>query len=112
VRRPRSAGDPDDRDRLRLRKIPWTKAGESVFFRDMTQTDRKHVTPGSLLLDFVLVVGFFAYMFTVLRPHVQSNDPFYINLWGALGSACMSSVFWLAVQMFRVVYRAQRDAKK
>jgi hypothetical protein len=31
-------------------------------------------------------------------------------LWGGLTAACMSGVFWLAVQMFRVVLRAQRAA--
>jgi hypothetical protein len=33
-----------------------------------------------------------------------------IMLWGGLTAACMSGVFWLAVQMFRVVLRAQRAA--
>jgi hypothetical protein len=78
----------------------------------MNTTTQKLVTPASLAVDAVLVLGFFALMFTVLRPHVQSNDPIYITLWAGLGSACMSSVFWLAVQMFRVVYRAQHTSKK
>jgi hypothetical protein len=83
-----------------------------LLFPAMAQSDQKFVTPVSLVVDFILVVGFFAYMFTVLRPHVQSNDPTYITIWAGLGSACMSGVFWLAVQMFRVVYRAQKAAKK
>jgi hypothetical protein len=78
----------------------------------MNTTSQKLVTPTSLAVDAVLVLGFFAFMFTVLRPHVQSNDPVYITLWAGLGSACMSAVFWLAVQMFRVVYRAQHASKK
>jgi hypothetical protein len=35
-----------------------------------------------------------------------------VLLWGGLTSACMSGVFWLAIQMFRVVLKAQLAAKK
>jgi len=72
----------------------------------------KHTTAASLAVDAVLVLGFFTLMFFVLRPHVMSDDPRMIALWAALSSACMSGVFWLAVQMFRVVLRAQLAAKK
>ncbi len=83
-----------------------------VFFRLMTTPNRKTVTPVSLAIDAVLVLGFFAFMFTLLRPHVQSHDPINIAIWAGLTAACMSSVFWLAIQMFRVVYRAQHASKK
>lgn len=75
----------------------------------MAQSEEKLVTPVSLIVDLVLVVAFFAYMFSVLRSHVPSNDPKMINLWGALGTSCLTGVFWLAVQMFRVVFRFQRS---
>ena len=78
----------------------------------MSMSDRNPVNPVSLAVDAVLVVAFFAFMFTVLRPHVQSNDPVNIAIWAGLTAACMSSVFWLAIQMFRVVYRAQHASKK
>jgi hypothetical protein len=78
----------------------------------MAQPETKLVTPLSLVVDFVVVGGFFLYMFTVLRTHVQSTDPKMILLWGGLGSACLTGVFWLAVQMFRVVLRFQRELKK
>ena len=78
----------------------------------MAQSDKKHPTPASLLLDAVLVIGFFIFMFGVLKPHVPSNDPKMIVLWGLLGTACMTGVFWMALQMFRVVLRAQLDAGK
>jgi hypothetical protein len=51
-------------------------------------------------------------MFGVLKSHVPSNDPKMIALWAGLGTACMSGVFWLAVQMFRVVFRAHRAANR
>jgi RsiW-degrading membrane proteinase PrsW (M82 family) len=78
----------------------------------MAQPDTKLVTPLSLVVDFVLVAAFFAYLFTLLRSHVPSNDPKMINLWGAIGSSCLTAVFWLCIQMFRAVLRKQRASKK
>lgn len=78
----------------------------------MAQSEQKFTSPASLLVDAILVIAFFIYMYGVLKTHVPSNDPKMIMLWGALSSACMSGVFWLAVQMFRVVFRAQRAARK
>ncbi len=78
----------------------------------MEQPTEKFTSPLSLVVDFILVVGFFLYMLGVLKPHVPSNDPKMILLWGALGSSCLTGVFWLALQMFRVVFRAYRAANK
>lgn len=77
----------------------------------MAQSETK-VSPVSVVIDLILVAAFFAYLFTLLRSHVPSHDPAMITLWAALGSACMSGVFWLCVQMFRVVLRAQREANR
>jgi hypothetical protein len=77
----------------------------------MAQSETK-VSPVSVVIDLVLVAAFFAFLFTLLRSHVPSNDPSMITLWAALGAACMSGVFWLCVQMFRVVLRAQREANR
>ncbi len=65
-----------------------------------------------MALDAVLVVAFFAILFNVVKPHVPSTDPKMILLWSALTAGCMSGVFWLALQMFRVVLKAQLAAKK
>jgi RsiW-degrading membrane proteinase PrsW (M82 family) len=79
----------------------------------MAQPEKKSaVTPVSLIVDAILVGGFFALMFSLFRIHVPSNDPKMITLWAALAAACISGVFWLAIQMFRVVYRAQKEAGK
>jgi uncharacterized membrane-anchored protein len=79
----------------------------------MAQSEKKSaVTPVSLIVDAILVGGFFVLMFTLFRIHVPSNDPKYVTLWAGLAAACISGVFWLAVQMFRVVYRAQKAAGK
>ncbi len=78
----------------------------------MAQPETKLVTPVSLIVDAVLVVLFFAYLYHLVSSHVQSHNPKWIMFWGALCAACMSGVFWLCIQMFRVVLRAQRAAKK
>jgi hypothetical protein len=75
----------------------------------MAEPARKLTSPVSLVVDAILVVAFFAYMYTVVASHVPSNDKSMILLWGALCSACMTGVFWLCIQMFRVVLRAQRE---
>jgi hypothetical protein len=32
--------------------------------------------------------------------------------WGVMCSLCVTAVFWLALQMFRVVVKAQREGAK
>lgn len=66
---------------------------------------------GRLALDAGLTLSVFAFFVWILRSHVPSNDPFYIWLWGSITASCMAAVFWLALQMFRVVLRAQLEAK-
>lgn len=78
----------------------------------MAQPEQKHTTPGSLALDAVLVIGFFFFLYWLVKGHVPSTDPKMILLWGGLTAACMSGVFWLCIQMFRVVLKAQLAAKK
>jgi len=80
--------------------------GRVLLLGRMSQSEKKLTSPASLAVDAVLVIGFFLYMYTVVSKHVPSNDKSMILLWGALCSACMTGVFWLAIQMFRVVLRA------
>jgi hypothetical protein len=68
----------------------------------------KTVTVLSLAVDAIAVLGFFIAIFTLVRPHVPSVDPRMVILWSGLTAACLSGVFWLALQMFRVVLAAQR----
>ncbi len=70
------------------------------------------VTAVSLIVDAVLVIGFFLLMLWLVKSHVPSTEPAMILLWGGLGAACMTGVFWLALQMFRVVLLAQRQDKR
>jgi hypothetical protein len=77
----------------------------------MAQSE-KLVTPVSLVVDIILVGAFFIFMFGLLKSHVPSTDKMMIWLWAGLASSCMTGVFWLAVQMFRVVLRAQNAANR
>jgi hypothetical protein len=72
----------------------------------------KFTTPFSLAVDAVLVIAFFIYMYTVVSTHVMSKDHRMIMFWGAAASTCLTLVFWLALQMFRVVIRLQREQSK
>ena len=63
-------------------------------------------------MDAVLVIAFFIYMYGVASTHVPSRDHRMVLFWGAACSACLSAVFWLSLQMFRVVVRAERAAPK
>jgi hypothetical protein len=82
-------------------------------FAGMSAPITKHTTPASLAVDAVLVIAFFWFIYRIVSPHVPSTDKSMILLWGGLCAACMTGVFWICVQMFRVVLRAQRaDARK
>lgn len=83
-----------------------------LLLRRMSQPETKFTSPVSLVVDAVLVIGFFLLIFRFVAPHVPSNDRSMIILWAGLTAACISGVFWLAVQMFRVVLRAQREDRR
>lgn len=83
---------------------PW----RGLFFPGMSQPVTKLVSPVSLLVDAVLCIAFFFGIYKLVSPHVPSTDKNMVLLWGVLCSSCLTGVFWLAVQMFRVVLQAQR----
>jgi hypothetical protein len=78
----------------------------------MQEPQTKMVTPASLAVDAVLVAVFFIYMYSVVSTHVPSKDHRMILFWGLTCASCLAAVFWLALQMFRVVARAQREGPK
>jgi hypothetical protein len=78
----------------------------------MSQSETKLTSPASLAIDAVLVVAFFLYIYSVVSSHVPSHSKSMVLLWGGLCAACMTGVFWLALQMFRVVLRAQRADRR
>jgi hypothetical protein len=75
----------------------------------MEKQETKLVSPASLAVDAVLVIIFFVYIYTVVSTHVPSKSHRMILFWGALCSGCLTLVFWLTLQMFRVVVKGQRE---
>lgn len=73
----------------------------------MSQPEQRFTTPVSLVVDAILVILFFIGIYSLVSSHVPSTSKAMIMLWGGLTAACLSSVFWLCIQMFRVVLRAQ-----
>jgi hypothetical protein len=96
-----------------VRRFPWTgRPISGPIAESMEPTaEPKLVTPVSLIVDAVLTVLFFIYMYSVVSTHVPSADPKMILLWGALTALCLTGVFWLALQMFRVVFRFHRQQR-
>ena len=65
-----------------------------------------------LLIDLALTATAFVIFYWLVNSHVPSTDPKMIMLFGGLTAGCMSGVFWLAMQMFKVVFVFQRDSRK
>jgi hypothetical protein len=90
----------------------WTTPRRLRFYgTSMQQPDNKLVTPASLVVDGILVIAFFVYMYGVVSTHVPSKDHRMVMFWGAACAACLTAVFWLTLQMFRVVLKAQRASR-
>lgn len=76
------------------------------------QPVQKFTSPTSLVVDAILMIAFFLFIYTLVSPHVPSNDATMILVWGGLCAACITGVFWFCIQMFRVVLRGQREMKR
>jgi len=64
--------------------------------------DKPLVSKTGIVVDLILSIAFFAFMFWVLKPHVPSEDPLAIKIVAGMTSLCMTGVFWIAAGMFRV----------
>jgi TM2 domain-containing membrane protein YozV len=60
------------------------------------------VSKTGILVDLTLSAVFFLFMKWVLAPHVPSEDPTAILIVSSMTSFCMTGVFWIACNMFRV----------
>ena len=66
---------------------------------------------GRFVLDLFLTAIFGGLMAFVLRPHVPSDEPFWINVWSGLTAACLAGVFFMALQMFRLVVHDKGESE-
>ena len=68
----------------------------------MSDDQPKLVSRVGILVDLGATTVFFLFMWSVLGPHVPSDDPTTIRWVAAYTSLCLTGVFWLAASMFRV----------
>lgn len=78
----------------------------------MSSSEKKPFSIVTLIFDLILTAGAFCVFYWLVHSHVPSSDPKMITLWGGLTAGCMSGVFWLALQMFKVVLGFQLASKK
>jgi hypothetical protein len=64
-----------------------------------------------VVVDLILSVLFFLFMREVLVPHVPSQDPTAVVVVSSMTAFCMTGVFWIAANMFRVT-RVDYNQKK
>ena len=79
--------------------------------------DEKEVQPlvskKGIVIDLLLSFCFFIFMGAyVLPPHVPSDDSFVVNIVAFMTSFCMTGVFWMAANMFRVTLVDFQRSKK
>jgi len=74
--------------------------------------EQTHVTPRTIFVDLVICGAFFALMFGTLKTHVPATNPFFVGLFGALTTLCLTGVVWVAIQMFRVVMAGEKRLKE
>lgn len=77
----------------------------------LAPAEQKHVSPLTIAVDLVLCAIFFYFMFGWVKSHVPSNDPKFVLIFGALTALCVTGVFWIAIQMFRVVVAGEKRLK-
>ncbi|WP_415910340.1 GNAT family N-acetyltransferase [Oleiharenicola sp. Vm1] len=97
---------------LRLPKILFDKGAPAPSIAGMSSPEKKGFSPVALVVDLVLVAAFFTFFYYLLQSHVPSNDPTMIRFWSTMAAACMSGVFWIALQMLKTVFRFQRANRK
>ena len=78
----------------------------------MATSDKKPFSFVELIIDLLLTAVAFSIFYWLVNSHVPSDDPKMIMFFGASAAACMSGVFWLALQMLKTVFRFQRDSRK
>ena len=75
--------------------------------------DKPLVSKKGIFVDLILSTAFFLFMaLVVLRPHVPSEDPTAVLIVSGMASLCITGIFWLATNMFRVTLVDFQRSKK
>jgi hypothetical protein len=78
----------------------------------MASPEKKPFSVVMLIVDLLLSAVAFAIFYSLVNSHVPSNDPKMIMFFGGSAAACMTGVFWLALQMLKVVFAFQRSSRR
>ena len=74
--------------------------------------EKKFITKKSLIFDTFLSALFFIYMTDVCAAHAPAQTVKMQYLVGAFTAICLTGVFWMAVQFFRVTIVDQLNRRR
>lgn len=60
-------------------------------------------TPLGIVVDLGLAALWFVFFVIVLRDFVPAETPLFQWFWSAVTAFCLTTVFWMALGMFRAV---------
>lgn len=64
-----------------------------------------------IAVDLILCGLFFALIFYYVRSHVMSENSTTVLIFSTYTTLCVTGVFWMAIQMLRVVAKGERILK-
>lgn len=73
----------------------------------MSQNKKSFFSPKTLLFDGVLTVGFLFFISEKLQAFVPAHTEVYRQAFAFFGGVCLTGVFFMALQMFRVTLTDQ-----
>ncbi len=97
---------------VRKTKFLFDKPPAATSFPHMATPEKKPFSFAKLAADLVVTAIAFVIFYQLVNSHVPSSDPKTVMFFGASAAACMTGVFWIAMQMLKTVYRFQRDSGK
>ena len=69
----------------------------------------KLITPVAIVTDLAASAVFFlVFWLFILPPHVPAFTPVPVYFWSAYTAFCLTGVFWIGLQLFRVTLARQR----
>jgi len=64
---------------------------------------------GAIAIDLLITLVVFVALLFVFRSHVPGYSPMIVLAFSAFTSACVTALFWMAMQMFKAVLSHQRE---
>lgn len=74
--------------------------------------DKKLTTTKSVIFDIFLSIIFLVYMTFVCAEHAPAQTESMRYIVGAYTATCLTGVFWIAVQLFRVTLVDQLNRRR